>query len=163
MSNFLIGNFGGGQTCRCVSLLILFLVMLSYNSVSVAADDNLTGKMVKMCLFYPAPSGHARSDPIITQTCPSDHVHTVSKKYNSTLSIVNGYTTLKNSFQEIIQFTFTSSTHSITILYSWIILLKWNSSMDHKTFILILAMTIFGQVEVLGVQPPLWKINHFTG
>lgn len=34
------------------------------------------GKMVKMCLFYDRPSGHARSDPIISQTCASDHVHT---------------------------------------------------------------------------------------
>ena len=32
--------------------------------------------MVKMCLFYPNPAGHARTDPIITTTCPSDHVHT---------------------------------------------------------------------------------------
>ena len=37
-----------------------------------------TGKMVKMCLFYRGPSGHARSDPIINQQCASDHVHTVS-------------------------------------------------------------------------------------
>ena len=35
-------------------------------------------EMVKMCLFYPSPSGHARSDPIINQQCASDHVHTVS-------------------------------------------------------------------------------------
>ena len=34
--------------------------------------------MVKMCLFYPSESGHARSDPILNQSCPSDHVHTVS-------------------------------------------------------------------------------------
>ena len=34
------------------------------------------GEMVKMCLFYKRPSGHARSDPIINQECPSDHVHT---------------------------------------------------------------------------------------
>ena len=32
--------------------------------------------MVKMCLFYDDPSGHARSDPIINQGCASDHVHT---------------------------------------------------------------------------------------
>lgn len=38
---------------------------------------NMTGNMVKMCLFYGAPSGHARSDPILSQTCASDHVHTV--------------------------------------------------------------------------------------
>ena len=34
--------------------------------------------LVKMCLFYGGPSGHARSDPILNQTCASDHVHTVS-------------------------------------------------------------------------------------
>ena len=32
--------------------------------------------MVKMCLFYDRPSGHARSDPIISQSCSSSHVHT---------------------------------------------------------------------------------------
>eukprot|EP00985_Skeletonema_marinoi_P017791 scaffold9851_cov214-Skeletonema_marinoi.AAC.2 len=32
--------------------------------------------MVKMCLFYDRPSGHARSDPIISQECASSHVHT---------------------------------------------------------------------------------------
>jgi len=36
------------------------------------------GQMVKMCLFYDDPSGHARSDPIIDQQCASGHVHTVS-------------------------------------------------------------------------------------
>jgi len=33
------------------------------------------GQMVKMCLFYDDPSGHARSDPIIDQQCASGHVH----------------------------------------------------------------------------------------
>lgn len=32
-------------------------------------------EMVKMCLFY-KPSGHARTDPILSDTCVSDHVHT---------------------------------------------------------------------------------------
>ena len=36
------------------------------------------GEMVKLCLFYDQPSGHARSDPIINQQCSSGHVHTVS-------------------------------------------------------------------------------------
>jgi hypothetical protein len=31
--------------------------------------------MVKMELKHNRPSGHARSDPILSQTCPSDHVH----------------------------------------------------------------------------------------
>ena len=78
MPNIQKSNVVGRKTCR-VSTLILFLVMLSYNSVLVANAQEFTGNMVKMCLFYPAPSGHARSDPIISQTCPSDHVHTVSK------------------------------------------------------------------------------------
>ena len=38
------------------------------------------GQMVKMCLFYDNPSGHARSDPIINQQCASGHVHTVSSR-----------------------------------------------------------------------------------
>jgi len=32
--------------------------------------------MVKICLFYASPSGHARTDPIINQQCASDHMHT---------------------------------------------------------------------------------------
>ena len=45
----------------------------------VQAEDyyGYTGNMVKMCLFYPGPSGHARSDPILNQQCASDHVHSV--------------------------------------------------------------------------------------
>lgn len=39
--------------------------------------DSVDAQMVKMCLFYESPSGHARSDPIINQECPSDHIHTV--------------------------------------------------------------------------------------
>jgi len=33
-------------------------------------------KLIKMCLSGYTPSGHARSDPIIHQSCPSDHIHT---------------------------------------------------------------------------------------
>lgn len=43
------------------------------------------GQMVKMCLFYENPSGHARSDPIINQQCASDHVHTVSQAITMTV------------------------------------------------------------------------------
>lgn len=43
---------------------------------SVAQIEEGTGNMVKMCLFYGSPSGHARTDPIITQSDLSDHVHT---------------------------------------------------------------------------------------
>mmetsp|Transcript_42662 Transcript_42662/g.83878 ORF Transcript_42662/g.83878 Transcript_42662/m.83878 type:complete len:426 (-) Transcript_42662:100-1377(-) len=37
---------------------------------------NAGDQTVKMCLFYDRPSGHARSDPIISQECAADHVHT---------------------------------------------------------------------------------------
>ena len=40
--------------------------------IFTSAQQNL----VKMCLFYDNPSGHARSDPIINQQCTSSHVHT---------------------------------------------------------------------------------------
>mmetsp|Transcript_13683 Transcript_13683/g.19919 ORF Transcript_13683/g.19919 Transcript_13683/m.19919 type:complete len:512 (-) Transcript_13683:65-1600(-) len=53
--------------------------ILSIVSASVVgssyAQDEVAG-MTKMCLFYPNPSGHARSDPILNQVCPADHVHT---------------------------------------------------------------------------------------
>lgn len=45
---------------------------------AIAPITNAQNTMVKMCLFYPNPSGHARSDPIINQNCASGHVHTVS-------------------------------------------------------------------------------------
>jgi hypothetical protein len=41
------------------------------------ADEEANG-LVKMCLFYPNESGHARTDPILNPSGPSDHVHTVS-------------------------------------------------------------------------------------
>merc|ERR1719197_2342094 len=40
-----------------------------------AAIHTANAQMVKMCLFY-KPSGHARTDPILSDTCVSDHVHT---------------------------------------------------------------------------------------
>lgn len=39
-------------------------------------SDDEDGAMVKICLFYASPSGHARTDPIINQQCASDHMHT---------------------------------------------------------------------------------------
>ena len=45
---------------------------------AIAPITHAQNTMVKMCLFYPNPSGHARSDPIINQNCASGHVHTVS-------------------------------------------------------------------------------------
>ena len=48
------------------------------NKGNVAVD----GQMVKMCLFYNDPAGHARSDPIINQECASDHIHTVRYRSN---------------------------------------------------------------------------------
>ena len=61
------------------TLFILFAVITKGgDKVEQYLEENITGNMVKMCLFYNSPSGHARTDPILSQTCPSDHVHTVS-------------------------------------------------------------------------------------
>lgn len=60
-----------------MNALVKALLLTSFFG-AVDADEEGTGNMVKMCLFYPNPSGHARSDPIITQNGLSDHVHTVS-------------------------------------------------------------------------------------
>lgn len=51
------------------------LLFALWSSVGQAQEVG-TGNMVKMCLFYDSPSGHARTDPILSQTCASDHVHT---------------------------------------------------------------------------------------
>lgn len=54
-------------------------VTIALLSVLVASTDMMVGaknSMVKMCLFYKNPSGHARSDPITNQQCASGHVHT---------------------------------------------------------------------------------------
>ena len=78
-----------------ISALFIFFFMITKDGERVEQyieeemEENKTGKMVKMCLFYNSPSGHARTDPILSQTCPSDHVHTVrmtkriSKQYNT--------------------------------------------------------------------------------
>jgi len=39
-------------------------------------DESEKNQLVKMCLSGYRPSGYARSDPIISQNCVSDHVHT---------------------------------------------------------------------------------------
>ncbi len=64
-------------------MMVLLLATLGAQvaQVAKAQEENFTGNMVKMCLFYPNPSGHARSDPIISQTCAADHVHSVSIIY----------------------------------------------------------------------------------
>ena len=54
------------------------LFAITAGSTIVVDIVDAQGQMVKMCLFYENPSGHARSDPIINQECASDHVHTVS-------------------------------------------------------------------------------------
>mmetsp|Transcript_3641 Transcript_3641/g.10280 ORF Transcript_3641/g.10280 Transcript_3641/m.10280 type:complete len:90 (-) Transcript_3641:1771-2040(-) len=43
-----------------------------------ASAQEEESNMVKMCLMFETPSGHARSDPILNQECAADHVHTVS-------------------------------------------------------------------------------------
>jgi len=52
------------------------LFTMAAGSAFVAEIVQAQGQMVKMCLFYNSPSGHARSDPIINQQCSSGHVHT---------------------------------------------------------------------------------------
>lgn len=51
-----------------------FTVLILVAGVVLAEDER--DVMVKMCLFYPNESGHARTDPILNQDGPSDHVHT---------------------------------------------------------------------------------------
>jgi len=48
-------------------------LFLSLLALDVLVDANT---LVKMCLSGYVPSGYARSDPIISQDCPSDHIHT---------------------------------------------------------------------------------------
>ena len=64
---------------KFLQALAFTVAVLKCSQINAQEDENSSGKMVKMCLFYPNPSGHARTDPIISQTCPSDHVHTVSE------------------------------------------------------------------------------------
>ena len=62
------------------SYLIGTTALLFGSSVPVVNAQG--GQMVKMCLFYEQPSGHARSDPIINQQCASGHVHSEFMKSN---------------------------------------------------------------------------------
>jgi len=43
---------------------------------NVDSDFGVDTAMVKLCLFYASPTGHARTDPIVDQGCASDHMHT---------------------------------------------------------------------------------------
>lgn len=58
--------------------IIMTMIMMMMALAPPAVVD-AQRQMVKMCLFYDTPSGHARSDPIINQNCASGHVHTVSQ------------------------------------------------------------------------------------
>ena len=58
-------------------VLVTFGTMIILFAKSAAAQEDTN--LVKMCLFYDSISGHARSDPILNQECPSDHVHTVRR------------------------------------------------------------------------------------
>jgi len=59
-----------------ISIAALSILTVSILGIfSIHAQEEAPG-MTKMCLFYPSPSGHARSDPILNQSCASDHVHT---------------------------------------------------------------------------------------
>ena len=61
-------------------ILKTIMKIISYGVAAAAVLPQLSTaqqqQMVKMCLFYDQPSGHARSDPIINQECTSSHVHT---------------------------------------------------------------------------------------
>ena len=57
-----------------MTILVALLSIEMFQMSSIFVES----KMVKMCPFYSAVAGHARSDPIISQSCASDHVHTVS-------------------------------------------------------------------------------------
>lgn len=54
----------------------LYLAVVAASMLGYNGADAQGGDMVKMCLFYPNPSGTVRSDPIIDRTCQSGHVHT---------------------------------------------------------------------------------------
>jgi len=63
------------RTSCSIYLATLFYVIIIANDFTnniIVVD----AKLFKMCLSGYTPSGHARSDPIISQTCASDHVHT---------------------------------------------------------------------------------------
>lgn len=53
-----------------------FLHLSLFTKWQVTGQEENGENMIKMCLFYPSPSGHGRSDPILNQECASDHVHT---------------------------------------------------------------------------------------
>ena len=70
-----------------ISIAALSILTVSILGIfSIHAQEEAPG-MTKMCLFYPSPSGHARSDPILNQSCASDHVHTFYGKYPARNSI----------------------------------------------------------------------------
>ena len=71
------------DTSQLHAMKFNFSVYLLIMALTKAEEDS--GNIVKMCLFYPNPSGHARTDPILSQSCPSDHVHTV-RHFNIALS-----------------------------------------------------------------------------
>lgn len=51
-------------------------LILGASSILLATIANFANaELIKMCLFYKV-AGHARTDPILSQTCVSDHVHT---------------------------------------------------------------------------------------
>jgi len=59
-----------------VEILTLFLLIATAQSTIGQSSDDNEGNLILMCMFFGAPSGSARTDPILSQTCASDHVHT---------------------------------------------------------------------------------------
>ena len=68
----------------------LYITCSALKGSTTAEEEDST--MTKMCLFYPNPSGHARSDPILSTVCAADHVHTVSKSYQKASGKCNSIT-----------------------------------------------------------------------
>ena len=128
--------------------LSLWALISCPNSVPVVTAQNT---MVKMCLFYKNPSGHARSDPIINQQCASGHVHTVSFQHIYSLASCNHWERL-DLFR----------CHSFLIAKKYCLLCV-HSSMDPKTFIRKLLMKIFAILQVGLVPLPTSRISRFIG
>ncbi len=59
-------------TRKTIRFLLVSVALLGNRLVAVVAQN---GQLVKMELEHLRPVGHARSDPIISQTCTAGHVH----------------------------------------------------------------------------------------
>jgi hypothetical protein len=161
------------RMCLILSVLpsSLHFLLVIFGLIVVA---QVKGDMVKMCLFYPNPSGHARTDPIISQTCASDHVHTVSSLFSSknmdSCYLLNNKSFLSLDADMNIIFICSRTNAFITIVLFIIILslnnlllLLLHSSMDQTISIQIQHTRIFVIVHLTRVQLLSLRISHSTG